>query len=153
MTPRSIWMIVTAVALGPAVGGLAFMVFVGITEAMGPQPPNPATVFGVEEYWPIILVGAYVLGAIPAMLSAGAMIVLTRRLPALWQRLLAAPVVGGAISAVCLSILLLGEGIFTSLYGLMVLGVIFASGAVAALACLAIVELFHRVPEPGKATA
>lgn len=153
MTPRSVWMIVSAVALGPAVGGLAFIVFVGVTDAMGPQPSNPATVFGIEEYWPIIMVASYVLGAIPGLLSAAAMIVLTRWLPALWQRLLVAPVVGGAISAVCLSFLLLGEGMFGSLYSLMVLGAIAASGALAALACLAVVELFHPLPEPGKAAA
>jgi hypothetical protein len=151
MTPRSVWMIVSAVALGPAFGGLTFMVLTAITDAMGPQPPNPAVVFGIDDYWPIILVASYVLGAVPGMLSAAAMILLTRWLPTLWQRLLVAPVVGGAISAVCLSFLLLGEGIFGSLYGLMVLGVIAASGAVAALACLAIVELFHPHPAPHRA--
>ena len=153
MTPRSVWMIVSAVALGPAFGGLTFMVLTAIVDAMAPQPPNPAVVFGIDDYWPIILVASYVLGAIPGMLSAATMIVLTRWLPALWSRLLVAPLVGAVISAVCLSFLLLGEGVFGSLYGLMVLGVIAASGAVAAVACLAIVELFHPLPEPAKAAA
>lgn len=153
MTRRSVWTILSAVVLGPAFGGLTFMVLIAITDAMAPQPPNPATVFGVDDYWPIILAGAYVLGAVPGILSAIAMIVLTRWLPTTWQRFLVAPAVGGAISALCLSFLLLGEGIFSSLYSLMVLGVIAASGAVAALACLAIVELFHPLPAPGKAAA
>jgi hypothetical protein len=153
MTRRSTWMIVTSMALGPAFGGVTFMALAALTDASAPPPPNPSAVFGMDDYWPIIMVASYVLGAIPGLVSALFMIVLTPRLPRVWQRLAVAPVIGAVISAASLSFLLLGEGIFTSLYGLMIMGVIAASGAVAAIACMAVIELFHPLPVPGKAPA
>jgi len=145
MTPRTVWTILTSLAIGPAFGGLTFIVFAGITDAMTAQGPRPTTVAGVDDYWPIILIGAYVLGAIPAVLSASLMIYVTRWLPALWQRLIAAPVIGALVSLTLLAFL-----VFTDPEGavddLMIASAIMLSGAVAGLASIAIVELLHPLP-------
>ena len=153
MTPRNTWTMITALAVGPAVGGLTFIVLAGVTDALFVDRPRGPTVAGFEDYWPMILIGAYVLGAIPAILSAGLVIYVTRWLPAPWQRLLAASAIGGVVSCACLTVLLLGTGGVVSLYGLMIAAVIFASGAVAAAISLATVEIFHPLPAPAGAPA
>lgn len=146
MTPRSLWTIIVALAIGPAFGGLTFLGLAALTDALFVDRPRGPTVAGFEDYWPMILVGAYVLGAIPAVLSAGLMIYVTRWLSVWWQRLLAASAIGGVITCACLSLVLLGYGGIASFYGLMIATVIFASGAVAGAVSLAIVERFHPLP-------
>jgi hypothetical protein len=146
MTKRNMWLIITSLTIGPAFGGLTFIVLAGVTDALFVDRPRGPTVAGLEDYWPMVLIGAYVLGAIPAVTAAGLTIYLTRRVQAFWQRLLVASAIGGAISCAALSFLLLGYGGIASFYGLMIAGVIFASGAVAGAASLSIVELFHPLP-------
>jgi len=151
MTRRNIWLIITSLAVGPAFGGLTFITLAGITDAMASPNPRPPTVAGIDDYWPIILTGAYVLGAIPGIVSALILIFVTRWLPLLWQRLVVAPLIGAAISLLGLSFLLFMDN-QASVDDLMIAGVILLSGAVAGIACLAIVELFHPLPNPGKVT-
>jgi hypothetical protein len=152
MTRRTVWLIITSLVVGPAFGGLTFIVLAGITDAMASPNPRPATVSGIDDYWPIILTGAYVLGAIPGMVGAAIMIFVTRWLPHLWQRLVAAPFIGAVVSLIGLSFLLFMDN-QGSVDDLMIGLVIMASGAVAGIACLAIVELFHPLPVPEKAVA
>jgi hypothetical protein len=152
MSRRNVWLVITSLAVGPAFGGLTFIVLAGITDALASPNPRPATVFGIDDYWPIILTGAYVLGAIPGMVSAAIMIFVTRWLPRLWQRLVVAPLIGAVISLAGLSFLLFMDN-QGSVDDLMIGLVIMASGAVAGFACLAIVELFHPLPVPEKAPA
>jgi hypothetical protein len=153
MSGRNIWLIITSLVVGPAFGGLTFITLAGITDAMASPNPRPPTVAGIDDYWPMILIGAYVLGAIPGIVSAAIMIFVTRWLPRLWQRLATAPLIGGVVSTAGLSFLFWGQSGFGSLYGLMVLGTFMLSGAVAGFACLALVELFHPLPMQPKAPA
>ena len=152
MTRRNIWLIITSLAVGPAFGGLTFIVLAGITDAMASPNPRPPTVAGIDDYWPIVLTGAYVLGAIPGIISAAIMIFVTRWLPLLWQRLVAAPLIGAVVSLLGLSFLLFMDN-QGSVDDLMIGLVIMASGAVAGIACLALVELFHPLPVPPKVPA
>ena len=78
------------------------------------------------------------------------MIFVTRWLPQLWQRLAAAALIGAVISLLGLSFLLFSDS-HASVDDLMIAGVIMLSGAVAGIASLAIVELFHPLPVPEKA--
>jgi hypothetical protein len=152
VTPRNVWLVITSLAVGPAFGGLTFLVAAGVTDAMVSPGPRPATVAGIDDYWPIILIGAYVLGAIPGIVSAAIMIVVTRWLPLLWQRLVAAPLIGAVVSLLGLSFLLFMDN-HGSVDDLMIAGVFMLSGAVAGLACIAIIELFHPLPPPAKVAA
>ena len=141
MTRRTVWLIITSLILGPAFGGLTFMVAAGITDSGSTDGLN------FNGYWPLIVTGAYTLGCTPALLSAILMAIATRWLPAMWQRLLVASLIGALISIAILNIILFGGG-HGSIDDWMVTGVVALSGAVAGFACLAIVELFHPLPKP-----
>lgn len=150
MTPRSIWTVIASFAIGPGFGGLSFIVLSVVTDSLLVERPRGPTVAGMEDYWPAVMIGAYVLGAIPGIVSAAIMIVLTRWLPHIWQRLLVAALVGAVVSLAGLSFLILSDASISD-YDLMIGSVIMASGALAAVASLAVVELFHPLPPRAKA--
>lgn len=144
MTRRTVWLGITSLVLGPAFGGLTFMVAAGVTD-----PGASGDALPLEGYWPIIVTAAYILGAGPALISAIIMAIATRWLPAMWQRMLVAPMVGALISIAILNLILFSDGHGT-IDDWMITGVVAMSGAVAGTACLAIVELFHPLPLPEK---
>jgi hypothetical protein len=150
MTRRTVWLVITSLVVGPALGGLIFMVAAILADAAA-TPANSRPIFmSIDTYWPIVVTASYLLGAAPALLSAIGMAIATRWLPAMWQRLLVAPVIAALISIAILNVVLLGNGHGT-IDDWMVTGVIALSGAIAGFACLAIVELFHPYPPPEKA--
>jgi hypothetical protein len=144
MIRRTVWLVITSLVLGPAIGGLTFMVAAGITDTTIAQP-HGANFQSAVDYWPLILSASYALGAAPALLAATVMAIATRWLPRVWHRLLVAPFVGALVSMACLAVLLFSDA-GNSVDDWVVIGVIGLSGAVAGVACLAIVELFHPWP-------
>lgn len=150
MTRRTVWLVITSLVVGPALGGPTFLVAATLTDAAATPANSRPIILILLDYWPMVVTGSYLLGVVPALLSAIGMAVATRWLPAIWQRLLVAPVIGALISVAILNVMLLGGGHGT-IDDLMITGVLAASGAIAGFACLAIVELFHPLPVPEKA--
>lgn len=152
MTRRDIWLVVTSLALGPALGALGFMLAVIVTDATAsPTRPNmPGGLAFVVDYWPVILSAGYILGAIPGLASAVIMSLLTRALPRRAHRLIAAPLVGAVVSIAILSFVLFG-GRGPTLGDLMMIVSVLFAGAVAGFGCLAVIERFHPWPPVPKA--
>lgn len=152
MTRRTVWLIITSLVVGPAFGGLTFIVAATLTDAAATPANSGPILMSIDDYWPIVLTASYVFGAVPAFLSAIVMAIATRWLPTLWQRLVAAPVIGALVSMACLSFILFTDG-HGAVDDWMIMGVIAFSGVVAGFASLAVVELFHPLPPPEKADA
>lgn len=147
MTRRDVWLCLVSVFIGPLIGGLTLIVAVSVIDVM--IPGNPMTNSLTVEHWPAILGIGYVFGTVPGLVFALIMAVLSRRLPALGQRLLVAVIVGAAVSVGLLTLVVFGQ----SLAGLdlVVLASLGTTGAVAGLVSLGIVELFQPLPAPAKA--
>jgi hypothetical protein len=141
MTRRDVVLALVSVFVGPLVGGLTFIAAASALDAMsrsGSTSPNY-----LLEYWPAVLGTGYVFGTIPGFIFAVIMAVLWRRLPLLVQRLPVAGLVGAFVSVALLSLVVFGE----SLRGLdlVVMAALGASGAMAGIASLVIVELLQPV--------
>jgi hypothetical protein len=148
MTARNVWLFLTAIFVGPLIGSAVFMAFAYITDGLVAQASRPPTTSNFfADYWPIILIAAYVLGAIPAFISAILVAFIAPRFAKLWERLVAALLIGATTSG-----LLIGLFIFAddagSVDDAVIIGGVALTGAVSAVLCLLLVELFHPLPRP-----
>ncbi|QQR35868.1 hypothetical protein JI749_16240 [Devosia oryziradicis] len=144
MTRRNVWLGLVSVVIGPLVGSLTFIAITLITDVVffGTQPSSNLLL----REWPVVLTAGYVFGFAPGLGFAAAMALVSRKLPTLAQRLVAAPVVGALLSIAILSVILFGQSLGgLDLDMLLILAI---TGAVAGLVSLAIVELFHPLPTP-----
>lgn len=151
MTKRNVWLILVSLFIGPAVGALTFLVFVTLTDSASGASSAHSERF-VSDYWPLVLMFAYVVGFIPAALSATIMIVVTRYLPTIWHRLAAGTAIGAVVCAISIGIFIFTDDT-SSVDDIIILGGAALTGAISALACVALIELFHPLPVPPKAPA
>jgi hypothetical protein len=147
MTRRDVWLGLVSVFVGPLIGGLTLIAAVSVIAVM--MPGNPMTATLTVGHWPGILAAGYVVGAIPGLVFAVTMAILSRHLLRRWQRLLVAAILGAVVSAGLLALVVFGR----SLAGLdlVVLALLGATGAMAGLISLGIVELFQPLTAPAKA--
>ena len=143
MGRRNVWLAIVSVFVGPLIGALTFMAVTSAMDAVIFQSDGSAYGF-LRGNWPVVLMAGYMFGAIPGLVFAVVMIVLSRHIPRPGQRLLAAAIVGAVASVGLLSTILFGA----ALGGMdwIVLTAMAASGAVAGVATLALVEWFHPLP-------
>lgn len=140
------WLAIVSVFVGPLIGSLTFIAAGSAIDAVA-YAGNASTPSVFLENWPIVLTTGYVFGAVPWLLFAIAMAILSRRLPALRGRLLAAAIVGVMASMAIMGLALAGSGTGVDW---VVLAAVAFTGAVAGMISLALVEWFH--PLPAKAT-
>jgi hypothetical protein len=148
---RDVELVVLTLVLGPPIGGLVFLFGAfGIDTLTGrAAPPSLSSTISVM---PMVLVFSYILGGIPAALNAAATVVLSRFLRRPWERLIAAPLTGAALSVLGALWFVfspaggVSPGLFLSLIAL--------TGAVSSLVCVAFIERFGSpLPAPkGAAT-
>ena len=146
MTKRNVWLLIVSLFIGPAVGALTFLTLVTLIDGGTAQSNAQAQAF-TNDYWPLVLMFAYVVGFIPAGVSAVIMILITRFLPARWQRLLGGTAIGAAVSALSIGIFIFADSA-NSVDDFAFLGIAALTGGVAALFCIALIELFHPLPKP-----
>ncbi len=144
---RNIWLLVVSLFLGPAIGGLVFFAFAAVTDGFIAHSASQSATGFLGENWPIILVAAYVLGAIPAGMSAVVMMIVGRFLPHRWQRLLASPVVGAIVSAAAIGFFIFADDT-NSVDDFIIIGGVALTGAVSAFFCVGLIELWHPLPKP-----
>jgi hypothetical protein len=103
---RSAIIILTQVLLGPPVGALVFLLEVNLYEIANSGTGVPASIlfFGLH----LVLLTAYVLGVLPALISGLLMALLLHRSWSFGRRLAASLPVGAGASVVILGWLLLG---------------------------------------------
>lgn len=147
MTRRDVWLAIVSVFVGPLIGSLTFIVTASAIDAVAYAGDAPAPSVFLET-WPFILSTGYVFGAVPWLLFAIIMAILSRRL-SLRGRFSAAAVVGVMASVTILGFTLLGSP--RPAVDWVVLASVAFTGAMAGVVSLALVELFH--PLPAKATA
>lgn len=147
MMKRNDRLILIYAALGPLFGALTFIVPAAVV--FGFVKPSVRAEL-IIDHWPPIVILSYVFGIIPGFVSAFVTIFATRWLPSRFWRLVAAPVIGGLVSALLIGLtstlqndVPMGSG--SDLYWLGYL-LLFATGAVAAFLCMAIVEILHPLP-------
>lgn len=146
MARRDVWLAIISVFVGPLIGSLTFIVMGSAIDAVayaGNAPPPSVFL----ENWPFILSTGYVFGAVPWLLFAIVMAVLSRRLRTLRGRFSAAAMVGPMASVAILGLALASSR--PSVDGVVLATVAF-TGAMAGVASLALVEWFQ--PLPAKAT-
>jgi len=146
MTRRDVWLAIVSVFVGPLIGSLTFIATASVIDAVVYAGNVPAPSVFLEN-WPFILSTGYVFGAVPWLLFAIIMAVLSRRLP-LRGRFSAAVLVGVMASVTILGFALSGGS--RPAVDWMVLASVAFTGAMAGVASLALVEWFH--PLPAKAT-
>jgi hypothetical protein len=137
MTRRDVVLALVSVFVGPLVGGLTFIAAASAIDALfrsGSTSPNY-----LLQYWPAVLGTGYVFGTIPGFVFAVIMAMLWRRLPRLAQRLPVAGLVGAVVSVAVLTLAVFGESL--SRIDLVVMASLAASGAMAGIVSLVIVEL------------
>jgi hypothetical protein len=144
MTRRNVWLALVSVFIGPLIGSLTF-----IAAALGSDflfyRTDPSSNFLLRD-WPVVLTAGYVFGFAPALAFAIAMAFLTRQLPRLHQRLIAAPIVGALLSIAILSLVLFGQSFGG--FDLAMFLILGSTGAVAGLVSQAIIEPFHPLTTP-----
>jgi hypothetical protein len=148
MTARNVWLVLTAIFVGPLIGSAVFMAFAYITDglvARGSRPPQTTNFFA--DYWPIILIAAYVLGAIPAFISAILVAFIAPRFSRLWERLVAALLIGATTSGIIIGLFIFSDDA-GSVDDVIIISGVALTGAISAVLCLFIVEFFHPLPKP-----
>lgn len=147
MSARNVWLILVSIFVAPAIGGLVFFTFAALTDTVILSPHGQPTSF-VNDYWPIILVAAYVLGVIPAFVTALIMIFVGRLFPHAWQRLLAGTLVGALVSAIGIGFFIFSDNV-GSVDDVIIIGGVALTGAVSAFCSLGLIELWHPLkPKP-----
>lgn len=141
MTRRNILLLLLSLFVGPGIGGVVFLLLAGFVDAIVGES---GTAF-MGSFWPIVLFAAYVLGAVPGLLSGIAMIVLSNVVPNRFGRLATATLVGAVISPACIATILFADMSRAANSSTMLI-VIAIVGAVSALACNSIVEARHPLP-------
>ena len=147
MTARNIWLVLTAIFIGPLIGAAVFIAFAFVTDGMTAKTTAPPATNFFTDYWPIIFTAAYVLGFIPAVLSAIIVAIIAPRFGHLWQRLITAGIVGGAISAIGIGLFIFADDA-GSVDDVIIISGVALTGAVSAVLCLLLVEFFHPLPKP-----
>ena len=146
MTRRDVWLAIVSVFVGPLIGSLTFIAAASVIDAVA-YAGNASTPSVFLENWPIVLSTGYVFGAVPWLLFAIAMAILSRRLRTLRGRFLAAALVGPVASVAILAFALASS---SPVVDWVVLASVVFTGTVAGVVSLALVEWFH--PLPAKAT-
>ncbi|UJW85204.1 hypothetical protein [Devosia sp. SL43] len=144
MTRRNVWLALVSVFIGPLIGSLTF-VAAALAWNLLFYGTDPSANFLLRN-WPIVFTSGYVFGFVPALAFAIAMAFLSRQLPKLHQRLIAAPIVGALLSIAILSLVLFGQSFGG--FDLAMLLILGSTGAVAGLVCQAIIEPFHPLTAP-----
>ncbi len=144
---RNIWLLVVSLFLGPAIGGLVFFAFATVTDGIVTHAAGRSAASFLGENWPIILVAAYVLGSIPAGISAVITIVSSRFLQYRWQRLVVGTAIGGLVSAITIGVFIFADET-NSVDDFIIIGGVALTGAVSAFCCVGLVELWHPLPKP-----
>ena len=149
---RNVWLLVVSLFLGPAIGGLVFFAFATITDGIIAHSSGQSASRFLDENWPIILIAAYTLGAIPAGVSAVIMMIVARLLPRLWQRLVAGPVIGALVSAAAIGVFIFADDV-NSVDDFIIISGVALTGAVSAFFCVGLIELWHPLPKPAARAA
>jgi hypothetical protein len=147
MTRRDVWLAIVSVFVGPLIGSLTFIATASAIDAMAYAGNAPVPSVFLEN-WPFVLSTGYVFGAVPWLLFAITMAILSRHLPTLRGRFSAAALVGVMASGAILGFVLSGGSRPTVDW--VVLASVAFTGAMAGVVSLALVEWFH--PLPAKAT-
>lgn len=143
---RNIWLLVVSLVIGPAIGGTVFFAFASITDAVIVHSGGGSAGEFLGNNWPIILIAAYTLGMVPAFVSAILMITVMRWLPQRWQRLTAAPIVGALVSAAAIGVFLFADDV-NSVDDISIISGVALTGAISALCCVGLVELWQPLPK------
>ena len=141
---RNTTLLLLSVFLGPGIGSIAFIILSALADALFGK--SGAAVMGA--YWPLVLLGGYVLGAVPGLLSGIAMIALSSLVPTRAGRIVASVLVGPVLSVGSVTAILF-HTVGPASAEPILLAVIAIVGAVSALACTAIVEARHPLPVAG----
>ena len=132
------------VVAGPYVGLLAMALLIGSLTLVTTGSPRDFT-FGPELIAPGILIATYTVGLVPALLSGIVAIFVARR-AAGWRNWLWMGLIGGLISLAA-SFVLVGGG--PEMIGVSqrnpVIGLVTASGAIAAVVCAALFDGLARL--------
>lgn len=142
---RNVWLILTFTFFGPLVGAVAELLVALASDPILSGSDTSGT-DRLLSAWPFVLSMGYALGLAPAFISAIVMIVVTRWLPTLTSRLIAAALIGAVVSTALIGLfMLLSEmGNPADLWLLLLVAI---PGAVAAFVSLWLVELFHPRPK------
>ncbi|KQW79324.1 hypothetical protein ASC89_13625 [Devosia sp. Root413D1] len=143
---RNIWLFVVSLFIGPAIGALVFFAFAAITDGIIVHAAGQSASNFLGENWPIILIAAYTLGAIPAAISSVIIMLVSRFLPQLWQRLVAGPVIGALVSAAVIGLFLFSDDV-SSVDDVIIISGVALTGAVSAFCCVGLIELWHPLPK------
>ena len=144
---RNIWLLVVSIFIGPLIGGLVFFTFATVTDGIIVHSAGGSASSFLGDNWPIILIGAYTLGVIPAGVSAVIMMIVGRFLPQRWQRLVVGPVIGAVVSAAAIGVFLFADDV-NSVDDFIIISGVALTGAVSAFLCVALIELWHPLPKP-----
>ena len=143
MTKRDWRLIIVSVVFGPLLGGLTFIVVSAAIDRFF-FPATPSGQSFLVNNWPIIMTGAWVIGAFPALIFGAVMAALSRRMASRPLRLAIAPVLGAVISPAFIAL------VFTpSFFGAGAEWLFLAValiGALSAFLCLAYIEWRHPLP-------
>ncbi len=146
MIKRNIWLLVVSLFIGPAIGAVTFLTLVNIIDG-GSASSNASAQAFTDDYWPLVLMFAYVVGWLPAGISAIIMMLVTRFLPTRWLRLITGTVIGAIVSAAYIGLFIFADHT-NSMDDFAILGIAALTGGVSALFCIALIELFHPLPKP-----
>jgi hypothetical protein len=141
---RNLWLVFFSLTFGPAVGAIVFLILAGTTDAV---VAGEGLKFA-GAYWPAVVIGAFMFGAPPALLTAIATMILSRWLDEPRQRPLAASATGAVLSP--LLFVLMFAGVMLRYPGALL--VLAAAGGVAAYITLAFFEWCVPMPSRKKAT-
>ncbi len=143
---RNIWLFVVSLFIGPAIGAPVFFAFAAVTDGIIVHSAGQSASSFLGDNWPIILVAAYTLGAIPAVVSSVIIMLVSRFLPQLWQRLAAGPVIGAVVSAAIIGLFLFSDDV-SSVDDVIIISGVALTGAVSAFCCVGLIELWHPLPK------
>jgi hypothetical protein len=143
MTKRDWRLIIVSVVFGPLLGGLAFVIASAVIDRVF-FPPAPTGQSFLINNWPIILTGAWVIGAFPALIFSVAMAFLSHRISGRRSRLAIAPVLGAVVSPAFIALVFTPSFFGAGAEWLFLF--IALIGALSAFLCLAYIEWRHPLP-------
>jgi MFS family permease len=137
-------MLLLSVFVGPGIGSVTFLVL----NALAGAALGKSGAASMVSCGPLVLIGGYMLGVVPGLLSGIAMIVISTLVPTRAGRLLASVVVGAVLSVGCIMAMLF-HTVGVAFAEPILLAVIAIAGGLSTLACIAIVEARHPLPVAG----